>query len=94
MKDKKTKTCDACGEEWEESFFCKKCSSGGHYEEVESPNIFWDGNPFESEYVMQEEWFPNGDICLNCCSCHYIKDLKATEQAGAGDCSGKAPRNP
>ena len=92
MKDKKTKTCDACEEEWEESFFCEKCSRGGRHEEVEAPNMFWDGYPGE-ECVMEEEWIPNGDICLNCCTCHFIKDQNNTEQATALDCSHKDVHN-
>jgi hypothetical protein len=61
--------CDSCGERWEESFFCKECSSGGRYEIHEVPNIIWGGLPSE-EYVWEEEWFSYGDICLNCCGGH------------------------
>lgn len=67
---KKTKYCDCCEEEWEEGFFCKKCSGlhsfDGEMEEV--PNIFWDGNP-DDEYVLKEREPEHRDICLNCCGC-------------------------
>jgi len=63
------KRCDACGERWEDSFFCAECSKGGEYIEMMVPNLFYDGCPGD-EYVMGEEWVPNGDICLNCCGCH------------------------
>lgn len=65
----KTTFCDVCGEEWEESFFCVTCSSGGHCEEQEVPNTMWDGDP-NDEYVLEIVWVPNGDICLNCCNGH------------------------
>lgn len=64
-----TKFCDGCGEQWEESFFCEICSKGGFYEMREVPNFMWNGDPSE-EYIWQEEWVPDGDICLNCCMCH------------------------
>lgn len=63
------KTCDACEETWEDSFFCKKCSSGGRTEIVEKPNLMWDGDP-KDEIVFGEEYIPNGNVCLNCCSCN------------------------
>ncbi|MFW9872343.1 MAG: hypothetical protein ACFFG0_04510 [Candidatus Thorarchaeota archaeon] len=69
--DKKTKICNACEAEWEEDFFCDKCSSDSHYEEVEIPNDCWDGSVHGEEFVLEEEWISNGDICLNCCICHH-----------------------
>lgn len=66
------KTCEACGQEWEGDFFCKRCSTGGHIEVVQSPDIFWSGSPFDDEYIEEEEWIENGDICLNCCNCNLI----------------------
>lgn len=63
------KTCDGCGERWEDSFFCEQCSSGGELVWREVPNTMWDGHP-DDEMVMTEEWEANGDICLNCCGCH------------------------
>lgn len=65
----KKKVCDSCGEEWEEDFFCPTCSSGGEFRIVLVPNIMWDGHPGH-EYEEQEEWFPAGDVCLNCCMGH------------------------
>ena len=35
----------------------------------EVPNVMWDGSP-KDEYVWEEEWIDNGDICLNCCGGH------------------------
>lgn len=63
--------CDACEEVWEESFFCEKCSSGGHEEIVEKPNTMWDGDPHD-ETIFEEEWVSNGNICMNCCRCNLI----------------------
>ena len=70
----KRKTCDACGEEWEESFFCARCSSKGEFQTVMNPNPFWDGVPGE-EYVEEEEWVFYGDVCMNCCGCHELRSL-------------------
>lgn len=63
--------CESCGEEWEESFFCEKCSAGGEYEIREVPNLMWDGLPSE-EYVWEEVFVENGNICLNCCNGHKV----------------------
>jgi hypothetical protein len=68
-----TRYCDACGEKWEETFFCENCSKGWHVEVVEVPNLMWSGWPSHEETEMEEEWVPNGDICLNCCMC-WVKE--------------------
>ena len=68
MTEKKM-VCDACEQEWEESFFCKQCSGlqGFDGEMVEEPNSFWDGNPGD-EYVWEEREPEYMIICLNCCN--------------------------
>jgi hypothetical protein len=63
------KTCDCCGETWEEKFFCPECSKKYVGErEVEVPVIPWDGCGPETETRAEPEY--SGDVCLNCCSCH------------------------
>lgn len=65
----RTKVCDCCGEEWEEEFFCEKCSGVHDHGETEMvPNIFWDGNPGD-EYVIEDVEPMHEDICMNCCNC-------------------------
>jgi hypothetical protein len=67
----KKKYCDCCGEEWEETFFCKKCSN--KYvgtETVESPRLDWCGWPPQDEMEWVEEDVFSGDVCMNCCTCH------------------------
>lgn len=46
--------CDGCGDRWEKSFICARCS------ERETYNGEDDGTG----------WFEHKDICGNCCSCH------------------------
>lgn len=78
----KTKVCDACGEEWEEDFFCEICSRGGEYRIEEVPDLMWDGYPGR-DYVEEETWVPNGDICLNCCGGHTKPNTASTGHAHA-----------
>jgi hypothetical protein len=66
------KYCDHCNEEWEESFFCNKCS--GKYqgtEVIESPKLIYYGCGNEMEF--EEEYVFSGDVCYNCCTCHLNK---------------------
>lgn len=67
------KTCDACEETWEDEFFCPKCSEGSRLIEEEVPNLMWSGWPPGGETITEEVDCPNGDICLNCCICHWRK---------------------
>jgi len=65
--------CDSCGEQWEESFFCEKCS-GWHREEVESINFEYLAYPDqETEFEMVDTHY---DICLNCCNGHVIHEAQ------------------
>lgn len=59
------KTCEQCGQQWEDEFFCKKCSEP-YWDVVEVPNTMWSGDP---EMVLAEEWY-QFDICKNCCGGH------------------------
>lgn len=69
------KTCDACEETWEDSFFCAECSGEMHLETVERPVLMWDGYGPDTKEV--EEFVPNGNICLNCCTYHYRNAIEA-----------------
>ena len=72
MPEKKI-TCDCCGEEWEESFFCKKCSHkfiGTKWEET--PKVMWDGSGNDMEWEEVDQF--TGDVCGNCCRCHLRGD--------------------
>ena len=77
----KMRTCDSCGEQWEASFFCDDCSRGGSWEIHEVPDLMWDGYPGK-DYIEEEEWVPNGDICLNCCMDHTKPNNASTQTAG------------
>ena len=77
----KMKTCDSCGERWEESFFCDECSVGGRFEIHMVPDLMWDGFPGR-DMIEAEEWVPNGDICLNCCMGHTKPNTASTQTAG------------
>ncbi len=68
------KTCDRCGDKWEDAFFCPECS--GKYlgeREVEVPVIPWDGWGSETEPGYEPEY--SGDVCMNCCTCHLRRTL-------------------
>ena len=65
------KICDACGEKWEDDFFCLDCSDQLYTEEEEVPNIHWCGAPDEEEYVLEDVTYSTGDICKNCCTCQF-----------------------
>ena len=72
MRDK-TKICDCCGNTWEDSFFCSACSNKYiGMREVEVPIIPWDGWGPDTEMGEEEEY--SGDVCLNCCECHFRPD--------------------
>jgi len=61
--------CDCCGEEFEESFFCEKCSNqyiGTELEEV--PDIRWNG--VGDGMVLKEVDQYSGMVCKNCCECN------------------------
>lgn len=51
--------CTLCDEEWEDDFFCEKCS------QPEFDAIFVDNERVEG-------WFPVR-ACLNCCTCSIPK---------------------
>ena len=65
------KYCDCCEEEWEQDFFCTKCSGVQHFdgEMVLEPNLFWDGSP-NDEYTWQDRESEYMDVCRNCCRCN------------------------
>lgn len=66
----KTMQCSCCSEEWEESFFCTKCSGLETFsaEFTLEPNPFWCGSPSD-EYVMRERDPEYMDVCFNSCQC-------------------------
>jgi hypothetical protein len=65
----KNKYCDWCDEEWEETFFCKKCSNKYLGTDlVKTPKSIYYGVGEEME--MTEEDIFSGDVCFNCCRCH------------------------
>lgn len=77
MSTEKKLICDVCGEEWEEDFFCPKCSNQIYEEEVEVTRDElpdWDGDPRYADYpVIVTELRCSGDVCYNCCNCHERK---------------------
>jgi len=73
----KTIECDICGEEWEEDFFCKKCSNQIYYELEEVIDLFWDYDMRTDGYITEEVAHYSGDVCKNCCQ--NIKHYKITK---------------
>lgn len=65
--------CVCCQEEFEESFFCEKCSNRKELIEREYPNPLWNGYS-DDEYYTKEEWEEQGCTCMNCCTCHLTKN--------------------
>ena len=60
--------CDCCGEEWEDTFFCEKCSNKMDVVEAMVPKLDWCG--WGEDYEAGEEEINSGDVCFNCCVCH------------------------
>ena len=61
------RTCTHCDEEWEDSFFCDKCSKPEFDEVLDGTGSLVSG------------WFPQ-DVCLNCCSCS-VAGISASKPA-------------
>lgn len=60
--------CDCCGEEFEEEFFCEKCSGEPEIVEREVPKLDWDyGLGPDTEIVEECEFYLT---CFNCCPGH------------------------
>ncbi len=71
MPKEEKQYCEHCEQEWEESFFCKKCSNqnmGAELEEV--PDPMWDGFGDEMTWKMVDQY--SGDVCMNCCNCNLV----------------------
>ncbi len=62
-------SCDICEQEWDESFFCKKCSSRLVLEETLTPKLIYYGDG--DEYEPDEDWVQY-DVCCNCCTCSSL----------------------
>lgn len=64
------KTCDCCGEDWEDSFFCEKCSRLATEERIGDEE--WGGY--------------HHDVCGNCCRCHLIASGDIVPPSAQGVC--------
>ncbi len=61
--------CDCCEEEWEDAFFCKKCSSKAVTMTETVPDTMWDYDDRTPEYI-ERDYTTTLDVCMNCCTCH------------------------
>ena len=72
----KTKICDICGEEWEETFFCTICSGSVDTIETLVPVLNWQGY---GDYLEEgEEEIILDNVCYNCCPGHKEENKKKT----------------
>ena len=62
------KICDCCDVEWEETFFCEKCSNKMELIETVEPKLDWQG--WGDDFEEGEEEVSTGNVCMNCCDCH------------------------
>ena len=68
MKTKKTRICDICGEEFEETYFCPICSNSIETIETLVPILNWQGY---GDYLIEgEEEIIIENVCYNCCTGH------------------------
>lgn len=62
-------TCDCCGDDWEESFFCETCTKRATDERLGDEEM-GGGLPH--------------NVCGNCCQCHLIRDGMVVPAANQG----------
>lgn len=60
--------CDCCDEDWEEAFFCKKCSGPDMVDDYEDDPLDYSDSPRQN-LVVREVWT---NVCGNCCTCHLL----------------------